>query len=455
MWREAKMKSKAFRSKAALILTTLMLLVAAATTVAIAQTYTDLYNFRAHIGKSPLGILAQGRDGNLYGTTFMGGPDCWPLESGCGEVFKITPSGKLKVLYNFGADNPWPIGGLTLGKDGNFYGVTDYGGLSGTIFKTTSTGSLTTLYNGFGGSSPWAPPIQGADGNFYGTTAGGEVYKITSSGDYTSLGAYAPSYAPLFQATDGNFYGTIAWGGKGGSVFKMTPKGILTTVYNFDAKHGSDSEAPVIQASDGNLYGTTRSGGSNGGGVAFKLTLRGAITVLHNFGAGDDGSEPFYAGLVQATDGNFYGVTFKGGTMGYGVIFQITPAGTYSILYNFDGANGGAPNSTPMQHTNGKIYGTANMGAYNQGAVYSFDIGLAPFVKTLPMSGKVGKTVGILGEGLTGTSNVSFNGIPAVFKVWSDTYLRTTVPDGATSGFVTVTTPGGTLTSNKQFTVKP
>jgi uncharacterized repeat protein (TIGR03803 family) len=229
-------------------------------------------------------------------------------------------------------------------------------------------------------------------------------------------------------------------------------------IYEFDGTHGMSPFAQISQGSDGDFYSTTYGGGTFGGGVVFKLTPHGAITVLHNFGDPNyphDGQIPL-AGAAQATDGNFYGVTTKGGTGRHGVIFQITPAGDYSILYHFDRTTGADPRCTPMQHTDGRIYGlTVYGGTRNKGVVYSLDFGLASFVKTLPTSGKVGKTVEILGGGLTGTSNVSFNGTPATFTEVSDTYLKTTVPSGATTGFVTVTTPGATLTSNQQFRVKP
>jgi uncharacterized repeat protein (TIGR03803 family) len=212
-----------------------------------------------------------------------------------------------------------------------------------------------------------------------------------------------------------------------------------------------------MQGSDGNFYGTTFAGGTYGRGMVFKLTPQGSLTVLHNFpdpNYPNDGCVPF-AGLVEATDGNFYGVVYQGGTAGWGVIFRISPTGAYSILHNFESTNQ-HPFATPMQHTNGKIYGLTQWGGTNGlGVVYSLDVGLAPFVKTLPTSGKVGKVVGILGGGLTGTSAVSFNGTPATFTVVSDTYLKGTVPSGATTGFVTVTTPGGTLTSNQEFRIKP
>ena len=392
----------------------------------------------------------------MYGTTPCGG------SNGIGVVFKITPSGMLKVLYNFDyVHGEVPYGGLTLGTGGNFYGTTIGGGAGfGTIFKITRSGSLTTLYSftgGTDGNNPVAPPIQGADENFYGTSSG-TAYKISPSGTFAVLGSIGAGSGPLLQGADENFYGTTLYSGRSGlgTVFKITPKGIVTIVYNFDGTHGQSPECLLTQSGNGNLYGTAAGGGSNNGGVVFKLTPLGAITVLHNFDPNDplDGNTP-PVGLVQATDGNFYGVASNGGTAGYGVIFKITSTGTYSILHNFDSTNGALPFSTPMQHTNGKIYGlTFSGGTSGDGVVYSLDLGLGPFVRLVSISGNVGKTVEILGQGFTGTTSVSFNGAPATFKVVSATYLTATVPSGATTGFVTVVTPSGTLTSNKKFQVK-
>jgi|HubBroStandDraft_6_1064221.scaffolds.fasta_scaffold04044_2 uncharacterized repeat protein (TIGR03803 family) len=453
---------KSFRAGAAFMLAPLILMVAT-TMVASAQTYTDLYNLWGRRGVSPsLSALAQGRDGNLYGTAAGGGTTAE------GVVFNITPNGKQTVLHRFdGADGADPVG-PTLGTDGNFYGVTLSGGADGegTIFKMTKSGSLTNLYSFTGPARPYSAPVEGTDGKFYGTTnsdfTAGTAYKITPSGQFTSLGSI-PSYsaASLLQGTDGNFYGTTGGGGtsQSGTVFKITPSGRVSVLYSFDGTHGLTPEGPVIQGSDGNFYGTTTFGGAyNDGGVAFKLTPQGAITVLHNFNDPNytnDGEFP-EAGLVQATDGNFYGVTVDGGTTGLGVIFKITPAGDYSILYNFDVTHGAQPESTPMQHTNGKIYGlTFYGGAHDRGVVYSLDVGLGPFVSLLPSSGKVGRTIEVLGQGFTGTTSVFFNGSAATFRVVSDTYLTAVVPVGATTGFVSVITPGGTLKSNKEFRVTP
>jgi len=455
---------KSFR-RAVLIFATLMLVVAAAT----AQIYTDLYNFYGAQGAYPNGALAQGRDGNLYGTTYSAGAN------DDGVVFGIIPNGKLKVLYNFdGVHGTQPYSGLILAADGDFYGTTAFGGASGygTIFKIAKNGTLTTLHSFTGnyddGKAPFSTPIQGTNGNFFGASFLAFVaYDVTSSGTFLqSFPIPGQCSSPLILGADGNFYGTTVDGGPNvcpggsscGTVFQMTPKGVVTVIYNFDDTHGGYPYGAVIQGSDGSFYGTTQLGGAYGGGVAYRVTPLGAITVLHNFPDPDypnDGST-LYAGLLQATDGNFYGVTESGGITGYGVIYQITLAGNYSVVYFFDGTHGANPlDSTLMQHTNGKIYGVAMGGIHGNGVFFSFDMGLGPFVRLASPAGKVGQTGGILGQGFTGTTSVSLNGVPAIFTVVSDTYIKATVPAGATTGYVTVTTPTGVLTSNVPFHVIP
>jgi uncharacterized repeat protein (TIGR03803 family) len=463
--------------RAGLILGTLMLMVAMAATPAAAQTYTVLHKFNGMDGMTPQGVLAEGRDGNLYGTTLSGSN--WGVDGNrWGVVFRITPTGKLAVLHQFDhVHGSSPYSGLTLGTDGSFFGTTALGGDTscdpgldgcGTVFKITSSGSFTVIHSftlGTGGINPRAPLIQADDGSFYGTTPEvnvpthppGIAYKITPSGNLTVLASIpGGSGAPLLQGTDGNFYGTSPTYlvNSLGDVYKITPKGIVTTIYDFeDGQVGARPDTPLIQGDEGNFYGTAM-GGISGLGVVYKLTPQGAITLLHNFpdpNYPNDGSSP--VGLFQATDGT-YGVTCGGGSAGAGVLFQITRAGGYSILYNFP--RGECPSSIPMQHTNGKIYGLASSGGIaHEGTVYSLDLGLAPFVRLVSTSGKVGTSITILGQGFTGATDVAFNGTPATFKVWSDTFLKATVPSGATTGPVTVTTPTGTLTSNHPFRVHP
>ena len=306
--------------------------------------------------------------------------------------------------------------------------------------------------------------LQGADGNLYGTTYDGGLngvgtaYKITPSGKLTTIvefggqnGTYP--YTPLVQGTDGNFYGTTSKGADfsvNGVVFKLTPSGNLTVLYGFDGAHGSQADSALIQASDGNFYGTTLSGGKFNRGVAFKITPKGVLTVVHSFSGG---GKP--VGLVQATDGNLYGVTASYRSR-YGTIYKLTLKGEFSVIHAFNGVDGYDPAVALIQHTNGILYGdTVSGGAHSAGVFFKLEIGAAPFVSLLPILGKVGATIEFLGQGFTGTTNVSFNGVSANFTVVSNTYLTAVVPAGATTGSVTVTTPGGTLTSNKVFRVRP
>jgi uncharacterized repeat protein (TIGR03803 family) len=264
--------------------------------------------------------------------------------------------------------------------------------------------------------------------------------------------------AALIQATDGNFYGTTSGGGvhASGTVFKITPAGKLTTLYSFcsqtNCPDGANPIAGLIQATDGNFYGTATQGGANGGGTLFKITPTGKLTTLHTFD-GTDGFNP-EATLVLATDGNLYGTTCCGGVDGDGTIFKITPSGKLTALHTFDGTDGEFTAQALVQDTNGKFYGTApDGGAKSDGTVFSLSVGLGPFVETQPTSGKVGTPVKILGTDLTGATSVTFNGTAVVFKVVSASLITTKVPPGATTGTVEVKTPKGTLKSNVVFRV--
>jgi uncharacterized repeat protein (TIGR03803 family) len=185
----------------------------------------------------------------------------------------------------------------------------------------------------------------------------------------------------------------------------------------------------------------------------FKITPMGDFILLHQF-TGDDGARP-RAGVIQATDGNFYGTTSVGGANGGGTIFEITAEGEFFALYSFL-PQSSSPQGALLQATNGTFYGTTSGGgAFNDGIVFRASAGLGPFIAFVQGAGKVGQTGGILGQAFTGTTSVSFSGISATFTVVSDTFIRATVPPGATTGYVTVTTPSDTLTSNVPFYVLP
>jgi uncharacterized repeat protein (TIGR03803 family) len=433
---------------------------------------TVLYNFGTHAGDPAHpnypGFVVQGRDGNLYSTSNDGGTD------NAGTVFKITPAGQVSVLYSFdGVTGAFPSSGLTLGTNGNFYGTTYENGPAnyGTVFKITSKGKLTVLhaFDGSDGATPWGAPVEGTDGAFYGTTeVGGSsdcgtVYRVTAGGKFKTLYSFDGTYgcqplAPLVLGNDGNFYGTTLQGGNNpafGGIFKVTPAGVITLLHSFDNTHGAQPDAPLMQASDGNFYGTTVNGGNNDG-VVFEMSPAGAFTDLFDFDPNTDGAEPFSA-LVQGTNGVLYGTTVYGGTFNFGTIYSIPlGGGSLGILYSFDGTSARAPGTPLTQHTNGTLYSDSAWGGSDDlGTFYSFSVGLSPFVRLVTTSAKVGKTVEILGQSFTGTTGVSFNGTAAVFHVVSNTYLTARVPNGATSGFVTVATPGGTLESNQVFRVIP
>jgi uncharacterized repeat protein (TIGR03803 family)/YVTN family beta-propeller protein len=452
------------------------------------QTFTTLAVFDGTNGSSP-GSLVQGTDGNLYGTATYKGA------YGYGTLFKTTLGGAVTTLYSFCSqancpDGQWPGSGLILATDGNFYGTTSAGGTFrvGTVFRIAPTGKLTTLYNFCAqtnctdGAGPGGL-IQATDGNFYGTTTGatgggetanaGTVFRITATGKLTTLYNFCAQTnctdgagpGGLIQATDGNFYGTTSAGGdvtcNCGTVFRISPTGKLSTLHIF--KGGLDDglrPTGLIQAADGDFYGTTLFGGAGYGiygfGTVFRITFAGKFTLLHAFDC-NDGDGPG-SGVVQATDGIFYGTTYVCGAYGGqadGDVFEITSLGQVTTLHSFDSSYG-HPYTGLVQATDGSFYGTTYNGTVNvDGTVYRLSLGLGPFVSFVRNSATVGAGVQILGQGFTGTSAVSFNGAPAAFKVKSDTYLTAAVPAGATTGFVTVTTPGGTLQSNKIFRVHP
>ena len=353
-----------------------------------AQTFTTLYLFGP--GGNPEGKLVEGRDGNLYGTTYG------YLGKGNGMIFKITPSGSFTELHGGGEY----AAGLTLGSDGNFYGTSYAGGTGGDgfVFKMTSSGALTTLYTFAANSNGiWANGnfprglVQASDGNFYGTTyyggtntcisggtnyGCGTVYRITPGGTLTTLYNFcsksgcADGQNPgtLVLGADGSLYGTTLYGGGSacnggcGTIFKITTTGTFATLHSFDSTDGA-VPAALIQATDGNIYGTTSYGGSgsscsSGCGTIFKMTSAGVVTTLHSFGI-SDGSVP--DGMIQGADGNFYGVTEGGGTSVYGTIFKITSTGTITTLHSFDKTDGANPTAL-VQHSNGSFYGTTVSG---------------------------------------------------------------------------------------------
>jgi len=452
-------------------------LLCATTAIALpAQTFTTLHMFDAADGWYPSGGLVRGADGNLYGTTLYGGTNTACYATSCGTIFKITLSGMLTTLYYFCAlgypactDGEWPLG-LIQATNEDFYGTTALGGANqcqlngytngcGTVFKMTPSGTLTRLYSFCAqsgcpdGQSP-AGLIQGTDGNFYGTTelggasqcpsggGCGTVFKMTPGGTLTTLHTFDGSdgsgpQAALVQGTDGNFYGTTSGGGAnlalgdgGGTVFKITPGGTLTTLYSFCAQSGCADgclpEAGLIQATNGDFYGTTANGGANtscngGCGTVFNMTPSGTLMTLYSFcaqGGCADGENP-NGGLVQAANGDFYGTTFDGGVncplACGGTAFKITPSGTLTTLHGFcaqdapsctDGDN---PDAGLAQATSGYLYGTtADGGIGGNGTIFSLSVGLGPSVPAVNAGG-------VLNSGSYTTQGVAPGSIVSIF----------------------------------------
>lgn len=428
-----------------------------------AQSVGDIFDFSGAAYPQAI-TLVQARDGQMYGTTWQDGTE------GFGTIFRVNTNGSCVVIHTFdGTNGSLSFGGLMLATDGNLYGTAESGGKfgHGVLFKINAGGHFAVLYNftgGFDGDYPGGPPIEASDGNLYGATLSGgiyskgTIYKYSRSAILTTIHSFDGSEGTnpnphLIQAADGNLYGTAVSGGTYGfgTVFKMDRSGNVLHAYSFNGgKYGSYPYAPLIQANDSNFYGTTSSGSARSiGGAVYKVDRYGFISLVHGFQK--DGNGYPEAGLVQGSDGNLYGVTGGNGYGTYGVIYQVDADGNYSELYEWPTYS--YPNAAMLQHTTGMFYGVSHQGGINgAGNVYSLDMGLGPFVAFVRPTGKVGETAQILGQGLTGSTSVTFNGVPATrFSVVRDTYMTAVVPSGAGTGPVVVTTPSGKLTSNVNF----
>jgi uncharacterized repeat protein (TIGR03803 family) len=293
-------------------------------------------------GDSPLGALIRDTAGNLYGTTFRGG------NFDRGTIFKVDAAGNETVLHSFaGPDGRQPLGGLIRDNAGNLYGVTFYGGKFdlGTVFKLDAPGNETVLYNFKGGTDGWYPEarlLQDSGGNLYGTTPFGgnfncgTVFKLDLTRNETVLYSFTagadggfPS-AGLIEGAAGNFYGTTPSGGafSYGTVFKLKlntsgTRGFVSVLHTFKGADGAVPYAGLIRDAQNNLYGTTRSAGAFSYGTVFKLDATDKETVLHSF-TGADGSDPV-GGLILDAAGNLYGTTYEGGPYDAGTVFKITP----------------------------------------------------------------------------------------------------------------------------------
>lgn len=299
------------------------------------------------------------------------------------------------------------------------------------MFKITLAGELTTLYNFCeqpscsDGDNPSGALVQGANNEYYGAVGGG---------------------------------GASLYGG----IFKLTSTGKLSIIYSFCPlpTKCTDGIGPVgiVAGPDGNFYGATRFGGAAANkGTLFKITSSGELTALHRFctdpggdGACPDGAYP-YAAPALGSDGYYFGMTE--GWNGPSSIYAVTPSRQFKVLYAWRSGGGGSAGM--VQGTDGLFYGTTlDDGANSLGTVFSFDVRLGSFVKAEPSGGHVGTGVEVMGTNLAGATSVTFDGTPATFTVVSPSEITTSVPINAMTGRIKVTLPGSTLTSNLPFVIQ-
>ena len=362
-----------------------------------AQKFKVLHTFHGPNGSDPFGKLVRDQAGNLYGTTEGGGKGMCYSGYTCGTAFKLDKTGKQVWLHNFNLKNGMdPLAGLLRDAEGNLYGTTTLGGDTtcyklgcGTVFKLDQNGKEKLLYRFRGtpdGFEPVTPLLGDRAGNLYGTTlvggnAGGlgTVFKINGTGRETVLYSFAggtdgdgPS-GGLVRDAAGNLYGTTSQGGGSGcsfgcgTVFKVDASGVETVFYRFQGgADGADPGGRLLLDAAGTLYGITAQGGDSscgqGCGTVFKLDSSGHETVLYRFTGGTDGQGPA-AGLVRDKAGDLYGTTIKGGgSTDAGVVFKLDTAGTETVLYTFTGGFDGAAPKELLRDKQGNLYGVATGG---------------------------------------------------------------------------------------------
>src|SRR3984957_16037569 len=306
--------------------------------------------------------------------------------------------------------------------------------------------TFTTLVNfdGTNDAYPDAPLVQATNGDLYGTTLGapysyGTIFKMTPAGALTTVYEFGASNpypgAGLIQATNGDLYGTTGVYAHG-TIFRITPQAVLATLYSFCAlTNCADGQEPagLVQAANGKLYGTTQGGGANGWGTVFEITPGGTLTTLYSFIQAYGGANPG-SGLLQAANGILYGTTIFGAGVTYGgTIFGITPSGGFTSLYSFPDTAEAFPNGL-LQGINGTLYGTtSNMlgGTNDFGTIFKITptAGLTPIHSFNMTDGAYpsGELIQATNGNLYGTtSQGGANGYGTIFEI-TPTGLLTTL----------------------------
>ncbi len=397
------------------------------------------------------------------GGIFEGSPGVFYSISGSGPevAFSITSSGVWTILgFVPNGENFQSL--LVSGSNGRFYAsnyVSSIGPVDDMFSVSSTPGSKQTQV--LGNIVPI--PIQNLpDGRLLGvginmSQGAWGVFTCDMDGAIETVAMFPSTDRTqnVLYATDGNYYGVVEplAGGAIGYLFRLTPSGTITNLYTFPAGTFQSWPAPLIQAADGNMYGATFTGGANGTGMIYKLTLSGEYTLLYSFGAGRSPHGPL--SLVEASDGNLWGVAQTDNGLAY--IFRVTKSGQFESVYQM-GEQDGLPPGWLIQGSDGLLYGIAHAGGAGFGTVFALDAGLPkprPWpLRFGPQAGPAGTSVRIWGNNLL-SAQVALNGVPSE-KVNNSgsNYIYATVPAGATSGPITVTTPGGTFTTKESFTVQ-
>jgi uncharacterized repeat protein (TIGR03803 family) len=452
-----------------------------------AVSFSVLHSFSGPEGETPAAPLVQGADGFFYGVAAHGGDFTASAPDGRGTAFRMDASGNVTTLHTFkGPEGAVPVS-LIQGRDGFFYGTATYGGDeaisslqpgNGTLFRMDAAGVVTVLYvfpySIGGGSSQPGPIVQGADGALYGgalgaygtSAIGGYIYRFDPiTGDVRHLHDFVGSdgaipTGSLFQARDGFFYGTTNQGGpwNSGVIYKVDVLGnfaLLHSLSPFYPGEGSEPKAGVIQTSDGFFYGTTEQGGY--GGEIFRMDAAGNFTVIHRFDSYfSDGGRP-RSGLIEGRDGFLYGTTPSGGqpvtASRYGVVYRMDKAGTVTVLHTFTGPDGSTPWAALAQGADGQLYGSTVVGgAFGLGVLFRVDPAAPAPPAPLPtLTGLMLAPSGVVG-GQSSTGTVTLGGPApsggAVVALSSSSSSLASVP-------ATVTVPAGSTSASFVVSTQP